>query len=101
MKVFFNYVMTAFETGYYKVTESNFVPMTQIFVLFVKSGFLSHEQQNKFFYAYVLSLKKAMFPAGGKEEPVSNKDIIKITWSLINMEESGNLTIPLIPKLLE
>ena len=43
-----------------------------------------------------------MFPGGGIEEyRIENRDLIKITWSLITMQDAGNLTIPLIPKLLE
>jgi len=43
VKVFFNYVMAAFDSGYFKMTQGNFEAMSQIFVMFVKNGFLSPE----------------------------------------------------------
>lgn len=93
--------MTAFESGFFKMTEATFAPMTRILVLFVKSGFLNPEMQNKFFFSYLLTLKRTMYPAPSKEEQVDNRELIKITWSLINMQAPGTLSIPLIPKLLE
>ena len=67
MKVFFNYVVTAFDTGFFKLQSKNFVPLTQIFVMFVKNGFLNSDQQNKFFISYMLGLKQTILPDGGKE----------------------------------
>ena len=43
VKVFFNYIVTAFDTGFFKLKQNNFVPLTQIFVMFVKNGFLSSD----------------------------------------------------------
>ena len=83
------------------MSANNFVPMSQIFVMFVKNGFLSPEQQNKFFFSFVLGLKQNLLPGGGIELKLDNRDLIKITWSLITMEDAGSLTIPLLPKLLE
>ena len=101
VKVFFNYIVTAFDSGFFSMTKSNFSSMTQIFVMFVQKGFLGPGQQNKFFYSYLLSLKNTILPPGGKEERLDSRDLIKVTWSLINMQAAGSLTIPLLPKLLE
>lgn len=101
VKVFFKYVITAFESGYFSMSKSNFASMSQIFVMFVQSGFMSPGQENKFLLSYLLSLKKTIFPGGGKQEMVSNRDIIKITWSMIVMQEPGQMNNPLLPKLLE
>ena len=75
--------------------------MSNIFYMFVKNGFLSPDQQNKFFYSYLLGLKKTIFPGGGKEQMLGSQDMIKITWSLVAMQEAGKMNIPLIPKLFE
>jgi hypothetical protein len=40
VKVFFSYVVTAFDNGYFSISESNFRAMTQIFVMFIKSGYM-------------------------------------------------------------
>mmetsp|Transcript_22069 Transcript_22069/g.29502 ORF Transcript_22069/g.29502 Transcript_22069/m.29502 type:complete len:107 (+) Transcript_22069:1318-1638(+) len=93
--------MTAFNSGFFSITPSNFAPMTEIFVLFVKNGFLSPEQQNKFFLSYVLALKKTMLPSRGKEEKIDSRDLIKVTWALSLMEKPSSLSIPLLPKLFE
>jgi len=42
-----------------------------------------------------------MFPDGGKEETLNPTDLIKITWSLMIMQNPGTVTIPLLPKLIE
>lgn len=101
VKVFFNYVVTAFDSGFYTMTKQNFVSMSQIFFLFVKNGFLSPDHQNKFFFSYLVGLKKTMYPGGGKEHMLDSRDIIKVTWSLIAMLKPGKMQIPLLPKLLE
>lgn len=101
VKVFFNYVMAAFESGYFKMTPGNFDQMSQIFVMFVKNGFLGPEKQTKFFYAFCLGLKQHLFPEIGVEKRLDSRHMIQITWSLITMQEAGELTIPLLPKMLE
>jgi len=101
VKVFFSYVVTAFDSGYFSMSKSNFSAMTQIFGLFVKSGYLSPGQSNKFLLSYLFSLKNMMFPGGGKEEILNPNDLIKITWSLMIMQNPGTMTIPLLPKLIE
>lgn len=101
VKVFYKYVITAFESGYFTMSKSNFASMTQIFAMFVKSGFMSPGQENKFLLSYLLSLKNTMFPGGGKQEMISNRDIIKITWAMVVMQEPGQMSNPLLPKLLE
>ena len=69
--------------------------------MFVKSGYLSPDQSNKFLLSYILSLKNTILPGGGKEEMLNPSDIIKITWSIMIMQNPGSVTIPILPKLLE
>jgi len=57
VKVFFNYVIKAFESGHFKVSTTNFLPMSQIIFMFVKNGFLSPDQQNKLYFSFLLGLK--------------------------------------------
>jgi len=57
VKVFFNYVVNAFESGFFTISATNFRPMSQIFVMFVKNGFLSPDQHNKFYFSFLLGLK--------------------------------------------
>ena len=40
MQVFFKYIMMAFDSGYFKVSQTNFMHMSQIFNMFVKDGYL-------------------------------------------------------------
>ena len=101
VKVFFNYVITAFKSGFFSINSGNFGPITDIVVLFVKNGFLGPDNQNKFFLSYVLALKNAILPSRGKEQKLPASDLIKVTWALVAMQAAGTLTIPLLPVLLE
>jgi len=42
-----------------------------------------------------------MHPAPGKEEILDSRNLIKITWALVAMQQPGDISIPLLPKLLE
>ena len=101
VKVFYNYVITAFKSGFFSINSGSFGPLTDIVVLFVKSGFLSPDNQNKFFLSYVLALKNTILPARGKEQNLPASDLIKVTWALVAMQSAGTLSIPLVPVLLE
>ena len=57
LKVFFNYIDTAFSAQLYKVTPANFQPMTEMFYLFVQEGFFTPSRTNKFYFTYLLALK--------------------------------------------
>ena len=39
--VFYNYIMTAFNSGFFKINKVNFNPISDIMLMFVKNGFLS------------------------------------------------------------
>ena len=52
----------AFESGYFTVSPKNFTPMSNIFYLFVKQGFLTPWIEDKFSLNYILQLKYEMFP---------------------------------------
>ena len=79
--------------------------MTKIFVMFVRQGFLGPQVKNKFLLAYLLGLKNTMYPKNAtgadSESKIDPRDLIGITWSLICLQKTGSMSIPLIPKLLE
>lgn len=101
LKVFYNYVVAAFDSGFLKITAGSFQSMSKIFVLFVKSGFMSPGEKSKFVYSYLLSLKKTLDVTGGKDGKLDNRDLIPVTWALVCLQPAGELSTPILPKLFE
>ena len=103
LKVFYNYVETAFSAQLYKVTPANFQPMSEMFNLFVREGFFTPTKTNKFYFTYLLALKNEIMKTSKDttKKQITADNLIGITWSMMAMETPGHLSTPLLPKLFE
>ena len=100
MHVFFNYIVSCVEQGFYsnKILKDNFSSYASLFHLFVREGFIAQEQLPKLYYSFVLTLKEKIETEGVNS--VSYNDIVHVLWALAATEDEV-LQNPIIPKLFE